>query len=126
MFNMVLKKDDFENVTVSLIEEPLTVNEPEDAEYILLFGPIAYEYVPLTSLNDIVDIEEDNDWPLVRLTYHNVPEGNPVSVKMILYIEIFDLSTLFPNVFSIANTKQYVPASLALKVLFPDVIFCIV
>ena len=46
---------------------------------------IVYEYDPLGSLNVIVLVVDENDCPLLKLTYHKVPVGSPFSVNVIVY-----------------------------------------
>ena len=38
------------------------------------------------SEKDMVLVVDENDWPLLRFTYHVVPEGNPDSVKVTVYL----------------------------------------
>ena len=47
---------------------------------------IVYEYVPFGSLNVIVVPVPEYDCPLLKLTYHIVPDGNPPSVNVIVYV----------------------------------------
>ena len=57
------------------------------------------EYVPLGSENEIVFVVDENDWPLLKFTYHVVPEGNPDSVKVAVYLtmeNVTDLETEAP------------------------------
>ena len=67
---------------------PLIVIEPDDddTEYpdTLL---VVYEYVPLVNENvyDVPVIAPEST-PLLRLTYHVVPEGNPDSVNVTVYL----------------------------------------
>ena len=37
-------------------------------------------------MNDIVEVVDLKDWPLLKLTYHVVPEGNPDSVNVAVYV----------------------------------------
>ncbi len=64
------------------------MNVPDDifGAYILLFVAILYEYVPFGSLNIIVEFVDENDCPLLKFTYHIVPDGKPLSVNVILYV----------------------------------------
>ena len=47
---------------------------------------IVYPYVPFDSLNVIVVPVPEYDCPLLKLTYHKVPDGNPFSVNVIEYV----------------------------------------
>ncbi len=64
------------------------MNVPDDifGAYILLTVAILYEYVPFVSLKLIVFVVDENDCPLLKLTYHFVPEGKPLSVNVMLYV----------------------------------------
>ncbi len=64
------------------------MNVPNDifGAYILLFVAMVYEYVPFGSLNVIVEFVDENDCPLLKLTYHFVPDGSPFSVNVMLYV----------------------------------------
>jgi hypothetical protein len=58
-----------------------------------------YEYVPLGSLNVIVVPVPEYDCPLLKLTYHIVPEGNPDSVNVTVYVtseKVIDCETGAP------------------------------
>ena len=76
------------NVIDSDTAAPFTVNDP-DAElgaYSLFPVAILYEYVPFGSLNVIVLVVDEYELPPVMFTYHIVPEGNPDSVNVIVYV----------------------------------------
>ena len=67
---------------------PLMVIEPDDddTEYpdTLL---VVYEYVPLASEKEYdVPVIAPESIPLLRLTYHVVPEDNPDSVNITVYL----------------------------------------
>ena len=67
---------------------PLTDMEPDDGitEYpdTLL---VLYEYVPLVNEKEYDDpMIAPESMPLLRLTYHVVPEGNPDSVNVTVYL----------------------------------------
>ena len=66
-------------------DDPMTVNEPPPEDHDLLVVATLYAYVPFTSLNVIVVAVLLNDWLLVRLTHHSVPDGRPDSVNTTLY-----------------------------------------
>lgn len=75
-------EDDFlmgENVMVFDTLFPLTDIEPDETEteYPETL-PTVKEYVPLGAVNVIVPVVDDLFAPL-KITYHNVPEGRPVS-----------------------------------------------
>ena len=38
-----------------------------------------YEYVPFGSLNVILFVADENDYPFDKFTYHIVPDGNTLS-----------------------------------------------
>jgi hypothetical protein len=47
---------------------------------------IVYEYDPFGSWNVIVVPVPEYDCPLLKLTYHFVPDGNPLSVNVTEYL----------------------------------------
>ena len=59
---------------------------------------IVYEYDPLGSLNVIVVPVPEYDCPLLKLTYHIVPESNPFSVIVIVYtgVNVIPIFTFAP------------------------------
>ena len=77
-----------ENVIDIDLDEPATAKPPLDGDalYCLLVADMVYEYVPLGSEKDIDVPVPENDCPLVRFTYHVVPEERPVSVNVTLYV----------------------------------------
>jgi len=56
---------------------------------------IVYEYVPLGSLNVIVLVVDENDCPLLKLTYHLVPNGNSFSVNVTVYVTRLNVIATF-------------------------------
>ena len=56
---------------------------------------IVYEYDPLGSLNVIVVPVPEYDCPLLKLTYHVVPDGNPDSVNVTVYVTRLNVIPIF-------------------------------
>ena len=65
----------------------MAVNEPDDADgsYVRSDVAIVYEYVPFGTENVIVPDVDDSLVPL-SVTDHDVPDGNPVSVNVTVYL----------------------------------------
>ena len=77
----------FENDTDSDRGTPFTWNDPPSAWYILLFVAMLYEYDPFVRENEYEDPVIAPDFiPLLRLTYHADPVGNPDSVNVTVYV----------------------------------------
>ena len=60
---------------------------------------MVYEYVPFGSVKDIVSVVDENLWPLLRFTYHVVPDGRLDSVSVIVYnfTKLTDFDTAEPS-----------------------------
>ena len=56
---------------------------------------MVYEYVPFGSENVIVFVVDENDCPLLKLTYHIVPDGNPLSVNVTVYVTRLNVIAIF-------------------------------
>ena len=65
---------------------PFTVMVPEDCDVVYpLTEPIEYEYVPFGTENVIVFAAENSVVPF-SVTDHGVPDGNPFSVNVTVYV----------------------------------------
>jgi hypothetical protein len=77
-------------IAVKVIEadcaEPATVTDPDAGlEVYPATDPTEYVYVPFAFVNTIVLVVEDCVLP-AKVTDHEVPDGNPVSVKVTVYV----------------------------------------
>ena len=90
--------------------EPDTV----DTEYPVTLLTL-YEYDPLGSENEIVSVVEDSFVPL-SVTDHNVPDGNPDSENVIVYLLTVTLTwvnvmltvTFLPSTFTLPDNGDMV------------------
>ena len=90
---------------------PLTDMEPDDddTEYPDKLLTV-YEYVPFGSENEIVSFVEDSFVPL-SMTDHDVPDGRPDSIKVIIY-----LLTVVLTCVNVMLTVTFLPSTFT----FPD------
>ena len=95
---------------------PLTIMEPDtvDTEYPVTLLTL-YEYDPLGSENEIVSVVEDS-FVLLSVTDHDVPDGNPDSENVIVYLLTVTLTwvnvmltvTFLPSTFTLPDNGDMV------------------